>query len=217
MKRYLLIITCTIICALSANAYDGETNYTHNRLSMSGALTSSDCWQLEMSYHYMFWRYIGIGGGAGMLKNYFVEGYPSGRDWNIDSDDEKPQFFYLHPSIVLRSPSVRIRQTRWGLYAEPGAMLTVPYTRVSIHQYNHWPTWDTAHASTKRGQWFGTDLRLGLYVDIGPASISFGYQWSNFDIYSQYRHLSYKGTSFSQFYPDKPTMHGTFLTIAANI
>ncbi|MDE6240149.1 MAG: hypothetical protein K2M54_09235 [Muribaculaceae bacterium] len=216
MKRFLLFIPFMMIIALSASAYDGETNFTHNRATFSGMLTSSDCWQLEISYHYMFCKYLGIGGGAGILKNYFVDGYASGRDWNIDSDDEKPQHLYLHPSIVLRSPSLHIKQTRWGLYAEPGAILTIPYTNVSIRQYNHWPAWDLTHASTKHGQWFGTDIRLGLYIDIGPGSISFGYTWSNFDIYSQYRHLSYRGTSFSEFYPSKPSMHGAILSISGN-
>lgn len=218
MKRFLLTIYLAFVAAVSAVAFEGDDDFTHNRLSMSGMLTSSDCWQLEMSYHYMFWRYLGIGGGVGVLKNYFVDGYASsGRDWNIDSDDEKPQHVYLHPSIVFKTPSVRIRQTRWGLYAEPGAMLTIPYTCVAIRQYDHWPTWNLKHASTKRGQWFAPDIRLGLYLDIGPASISFGYLWSNFDIYSQYRHLSYKGISFSKFYPSKPSMHGAFLSISANI
>lgn len=217
MKRFLLTLPLIILVAVSANAYDGENDFTHNRLSMSGMLTSSDCWQLEMSYHYMFWKYLGIGGGVGILKNYFVDGYASGKDWNIDSDDEKPQHVYLHPSIVFKTPSVRIKQTHWGLYAEPGVLLTIPYTTVSIRQYNHWPMWDLAHASTKRGQWFAPDIHLGLYLDIGPASISFGYFWSNFDIYSQFRHLSYKGVSFSEFYPSKPSMHGAFISISGHL
>lgn len=217
MKRVLLIITVVMLTSIFGSAFDGEKSNTHHRPSITGMLTSSDCWQLEMSYHYMFCKYIGAGGGIGILKNYFVEGYASGRDWNIDSDDEKPQHVYIHPSIVLKSPSVSIRQTHWGLYAEPGAMLTLPYTRVAIRNYKHWPSWELAHASTKHGQWFGADLRVGLYFEIGPASISFGYIWSNYDIYSQYRHLSYRGTSFSQFYPSKPVTHGAFLSFSANI
>ncbi|MDE5554195.1 MAG: hypothetical protein K2J10_03310 [Muribaculaceae bacterium] len=217
MKRFLLALPLIILVSLSAKAYDGENNFTHNRLSMSGMLTSSDCWQFEMSYHYMFWKYLGIGGGVGTLKNYFVDGYASGRGWHINGDDEKPQHIYLRPSVVIRSPSIRIKQTRWGLYLEPGAFMTLPYTSVTITSYDNWQKIEFRHASTKKGQWFATDVHLGLYIDIGPASISFGYTWSNFDIYSQFRHLSYKGTSFSEFYPSKPSMHGAFLSVSAHL
>ena len=216
MKRFLLFIPFMMLIALSAIAYDGESNFTHNRPSFSGALTSSDCWQLEISYHYMFCRYLGIGGGVGELKNYFVDGYASGKGWHINGDDEKPEHIYLHPSVVIKSPSIRIKQTRWGIYAEPGTFITIPYTSVTITSYANMNKIEFRHARTKKGQWFAQDIRLGLYIDIGPGSISFGYTWSNFDIYSQFRHLSYKGTSFSEFYPSKPSMYGAFLSISGN-
>lgn len=186
---------------------------THNRASITGLLTSSDSWQVELGYNYMICPYVGIGGAVGGWKNYFVDGYASGKDWHIASDDEKPSNIYLRPSIVLKSPAIRIKDSYLGLYAEPGLMMNVPYERVWIDKITNWPQTDYNNkVSTSNGQWCAVDIRLGVYFNVGPCGISAGYMMSNFDIYSQRRHLSYNGVSFSQFYPKKPFMQGAYLT-----
>lgn len=198
-------------------AEDGKEDnfeFTYNRASISGMLTSSYSWQLELAYHYMLNRYIGIGASVGAWNVYFVEGYASGKDWHIDSDDEKPGNLFLRPSIVLKSPAIKVGQVDLGLFAEPGVMMNVPYTRVWIRRTTDWPEFDYKKVSTSKGQWCAFDLRAGLFANIGPCGVAAGYLMSNLDVYSQYRHLSYDGTSFSKFYPKKSFLQGAFLTLS---
>lgn len=220
MRVLLAAILSLAILTIPANsmaAKNGDDeNFTHHRASMTGALTSSDCYQLQLSYHYMFWKYFGVGGSVGNWQNYFETGYASGPGWEIDDDDNKPWNLYLRPSVVVKSPALRIKNVYLSLYAEPGIMLSIPYTRVSIEKIYNMQVVDYDHASTSRGQWLAFDIHLGINADIGPAGISIGYLMSNLDIYSQFRHLRYDGVSFSEFYPKESFMQGAYLTLSYN-
>ena len=213
-QRFCSIVLSGIIAIFPIKAYDEY--FTHNRAAFIGTLTSSDSYSLEMSYHYMCCRYVGVGGALGYWSNWYEDGWASGNNWNIESDDNKPSNFYLRPSVVLKSPSVRFKQTRWSLYAEPGVMLNVPYQRVCIEKTQNPIRTDFDYISTNKGQWFAIDVRLGINMDIGPCGFSAGYMISNLDIYSQYRHLSYNGTSFEKFYPKKSFMQGAYLMLSYN-
>ena len=68
ISALLIKILCsTLCCALCAEIKAEEK--THNRFGINGALTSSDSWLLEYSYHYMLNKYIGLGGSAGTWSN----------------------------------------------------------------------------------------------------------------------------------------------------
>ena len=68
----------------------GIEEKTHHRVGFNGAVTSSDSWQLEFSYHYMFNRHIGLGGSVGSWEVWYEDGWASGKSWNIGEDDNKP-------------------------------------------------------------------------------------------------------------------------------
>ncbi|MBD5346603.1 MAG: hypothetical protein HDR92_05680 [Bacteroides sp.] len=197
--------------ALSANE-----DAIRNRVGFSGTLTSSYTYSLDVTYHYMLSDYIGVCGALGWWKNYYEEGRAHGNHWTVDDDDLRPSNVYLRPSMVLKPPGLTYKAARWALFAEPGVMLNIPYKRVCVALTPHWPHTDYAYVSTSRGQWFAAEVRAGVNVDIELCSISFGYILSNLDIYSQYRHLSYDGISFRDFYPVKPCMQGAFLSVAFN-
>lgn len=222
MKR-LAIFICALLsmcCIAAGNDSDirdkNEDNFefSHHRASITGVLTSSDSWQVEFAYHYMFNKFIGIGGGAGGWKVYFEEGHPSGGNWEIENSDSKPSNFYIRPSLLLKTPSVKIKQVNVGLFTEPGVMMNLPYQSVWISCYTQWPAYESKRVSTSKGQWFAVDLRCGIYANIGPCGVSAGYFMSNLDVYSQYRHLSYNGTPFSRFYPTKSFMQGGYITLS---
>ena len=215
--RYIIKVTVWAI-ALSFGTLQAAFNdeFSNNRFSFNGTLTSSDTYSLEMAYHYMFCQYFGLGAAFGYWKNWYEDGWASGSNWNIDEDDNKPSNLYLRPSAVLKTPCIRYKATRWSFYAEPGIQLNVPYQRVCIEKtVNAFPT-DHQYISTNKGQWFAVELRLGISAEIGPCGISFGYMISNLDIYSQYRQLSYNGISFEKFYPTKPCMQGAFISLSYN-
>lgn len=199
---------------LRGSAADGETRH---RVAFNGTLTSSDSYSLEASYHFMPCKYVGIGGAIGHWANYYVDGWASGSNWSISSDYEKPENYYIRPSVILKSPAINYRASSWSLFAEPGVMLSIPYQRVCIESTSNWPDTEYDYISTGKGQWLACELRLGISLQVGPCGVSAGYMMSNLDIYSQYRHLSYKGIYFKDFYPVKSFMQGAYLSLSYNL
>lgn len=216
-RNHLILFLLLSIASLAQGQNENSDEcFTHHRVSITGALTTSDAYQLQFSYHYMFWKYFGVGGGFGWWKNWYEDGWASGSNWSIDDDDNKPGNLYLRPSVILKSPAVGIGQVALSLYAEPGIMLNIPYQRVCIEKTTGLVVTDYDYISTNKGQWVAIDIHLGINADIGPCGFSLGYLMSNLDIYSQYRHLSYNGISFSKFYPRHTFMQGAYLTLSYN-
>lgn len=213
VMRYKSVIKVllTAACCILSPAINAEDE-THHRVGFNGALTSSYSWQLEFSYHYMFHKCVGVGGSAGTWAVYFGEGWASGNNWSIDDDDNEPWNLYLRPSALLKTPPFNYRACSWSLFADPGLMLNIPYRRVCIESTHRLPAIDYEYVSTAKGQWLAVDIRLGVSLDMGPCGISAGYLMSNLDVYSQQRHLSYKGVSFDKFYPKKSFMQGGYIS-----
>ena len=213
--KHLFCLMMTLTACLPSFAVSPKEDpfeFTHNRFAFNGLLTSSDIYMLEASYHYMFNRNLGIGGGIGIWKNYFHDGYASGHGWELDDDASKPSDIYLRVSAVLKSPSLVFKSAGWGLIAEPAMLFNIPYKRVCINEIHNYTVTGYHYLSTNKGQWLTLEMRAGVYVNFGPVGFSAGYGLSNLDIYSPYRHLSYKGTSFKRFYPGKALMQGAYLS-----
>lgn len=215
-KQLILFLLLSVASLAHSQNKNSDEYFTHHRASITGALTTSDTYQLQFSYHYMFWKYSGVGGSFGWWKNWYEDGKASGSDWSIDDGDNKPGNLYLRPSVILKSPAIGIGQVALSLFAEPGIMLNIPYQRVCIEKTTGLVVTDYDYISTNKGQWFAMDIHLGINADIGPCGFSVGYLMSNLDIYSQYRHLSYNGISFSRFYSKHTFMQGAYLTLSYN-
>lgn len=122
----------------------------NKRFSLNGTLTSSYSYSLDVSFHYMFGRYIGVGGAFGYWANYYEFGWASGVDWWITDEDNKPSGIYLRPSAVIKSPGLKYRATTWFLYAEPGLLLNIPYRRVCIEDHQSVVKTDYDYISTNK-------------------------------------------------------------------
>lgn len=225
--KYIAIAVFTFACFV-VKAEQTDTNIrqkqvceiedkTHHRVGFNGSLTSSLSWLLEFSYHYMLNRHIGFGGSVGSWEVYYEEGWASGSNRKIDEDYNKPWNFFIRPSILLKTPALKHRACSWSVFAEPGVMLNIPYQSVCIESTPNWPAVDYDYISTTKGQWLAIDLRIGVSLDIDPCGVSVGYVISNHDVYSQYRHLSYNGISFKNFYPHKSLMQGAYISLSYNL
>lgn len=218
MKFLRAIIIILFLSPLLVSGEGKEDDFGRHRLGFSGALTSSDTWQAETSYHFMLTRNIGIGGAIGMWQQYFIDGYPSGNNWQIDSDDEKISNLFLRPSIILVSPRLfSLGLWNFALMAEPGVMMNIPYQRVTIDILEGYHTVDYKHASTSRGQWCAFECKAGIEANFMYGSITLGYLFSNLDIFGISRNLHYDGVRFGDFYPDRKLMHGAFISLSFNI
>ena len=63
MKRIAFLL-CLVSCALMVKAQSNSDGY-RNRVALGGLLTSSDTWQMDLSYHYMVLPYVGVGASVG--------------------------------------------------------------------------------------------------------------------------------------------------------
>lgn len=218
MKFLNSLILMLFLFPLTVSSGGKEDDFGRHCLGMSGALTSSDTWQVDLSYHFMLTRNIGVGAALGSWKQYFIDGFPSGPGWEIDSEDEKISNFYLRPSVLLVSPRLfSLGLWNFALRAEPGVMMNVPYQGVCIDILEDYHTVDYKHISTSRGQWCAFECKAGIEANFMYGTISAGYMFSTLDIYGISRNLHYNGVSFGDFYPKAGVIHGAYLSLSFNI
>lgn len=217
MKRpiFIIVLFCLMVLPAAAiNPKEDPFEYGHHRIALDGAITSSCTYVLEASYHYMFNHYMGIGSGIGLNQSYSADAHPSGNNWEIDSDTSRPGNMYMHLSALFKTPSLLFGPISWGLMAEPGVALQVPYARCYVEDLEHLQVVNRHLLSTNKGQIFSADARIGIYANFNRIGISAGYLITTFDINSYYRNFSYRGVSFDNFYPQRPVSHGAFLTLS---
>ena len=197
-----------------ANAQN-ENSDGKNEIAVSGTLTSCDTWQIETSYHYMIYPYIGLGASIGMWKQYVVNGVPKGQGWKIDENYEETENFYLCPSVHLVSPPViRFSKNSLGFFMEPGFMMNIPYCKVLVNLLDgqgHKIGFEKV--SSNNGRWYAFDCKIGLNLNLGEIGVSGGYLYSNLDIFALRRNMIFAGRRFDEFYPRRQHMHGGFLSI----
>ncbi len=212
--RKIIIFLCLIACALTVRAQD-EKSFERNRFSVGGELTSHNTWQVDISYHYMLSPYMGIGASIGMWKQFAIEGVPQGAGWRIADDYKKIANFYLQPSLHIVSPTlVKISDVKLKFFLEPGFMMNIPYSNVSIYLLDeHGIEKDVRDISTNKGKWYAFDSKIGFSLNSDNISISAGYQYSTLDVFSMRRELVYDNKRFNDFYPKKKNLHGGFFSI----
>lgn len=76
----------------------------------------------------------------------------------------------------------------------------------------HFPYNEYKRVSTNKGQWLALDLRLGISADFDSFGITIGYLMSNLDTFSMFRHMSYDGVSFKDFYDKISFRQGAFIS-----
>ncbi len=216
MKKILTLLFLLCI-ALIARAQDATT-FERNSISLGGELTSQSTWQLDLSYHYMLSPYVGVGASVGLWKQFSYDGVPEGNGWILSEDNRAAENFYLRPSLRLISPSVmKIADMKIKLFAEPGFMMNIPYSSVTISLLNeHGIERDVANAHTNKGTWYAADCKLGLNIYAGDISLWLGYKFSTLDAYAMRRELVYDNKRFNDFYPKKKHLHGGFLAVSYN-
>lgn len=204
------------LCQLAVCQASSEVEEVqHNRASVEAAMcTSVDTWRAEVSYHYMFLPYIGVGTSLGMWKQWDTDWVPAGKGWYADHDDEKITNYYLCPSLHLETPALlKLGKTSLRIYAEPGCMLNFPYERVCIRQSKGGMDYDYKHVSGHADSWAAFNVKLGIALKISDgAGFAAGYNYSSHDIYANRRGMKYDNQRFSDFYPEKKGMHEVFIS-----
>ncbi len=117
---YAIVFLTALLPAIGirADVTERDDGFTHHRAAINGSLTSVDTWQLDFSYHYRFCKYFAAGLGIGSWKQYFYDGFPSGNNWMIDSDDAKLSNFrsktFRYSDITYNLKNTRCRFRHHG-------------------------------------------------------------------------------------------------------
>ncbi len=217
LYKYLFVAFLFIVINVRSDAQDDSVSCTVHSVGITGAITSSNTWQLEASYHWFPIRYVGIGGGIGFWKQYSTDAVPQGKYWKVNEGYQSPSDLYFRPSLVFISPSlVSGDDFSVRLFAEPGLMLNIPYENVYIDICSD--EYLIPHAyqkiSSNNGQWCFFDARIGVSAKIEPLSISIGYMFSTLDVYSMRRNMVYDNHSLGSFYPKAKNVHGVYMTVS---
>lgn len=215
----LLTAAALFLCGnmRAASPYDWDT-YPRHVAGLTGSLTSGDTWQLEASYHWFPMKYVGIGGSAGLWKQIGYDYEWAAHDWYIEDDCKSLMNGFIMPSVILRSPViVKTSEIDFGLMAEPGLMLNIPYESVTVTNTDaHGIPMTKSEVSNHNGRWVAFNLRLGIYAHINEIGINLGYMYSTLDVYGMVRNMEYHGTRFDGFCPKHKNIGGAFLKVSYN-
>lgn len=221
MRKSLIIILClTLLSSLNSKVMasnDGETNEQKSLITVMGELNSADAWRVEAGYHWFPKPYIGFGGSLGVWNQFSTNDIPKGQNWIIDDDYREASSLFVHPSLVLFSPSI-IHGNDFDiqLYGEVGAMMNLPYEKVCIdicHNPYYIPD-EYEYISNNKGDWCFFDGKIGVSARFNNVVLAAGYSYSTLDVYGMRRKLKYDNQKFSAFYPQRHDTHGAFLSIS---
>jgi len=204
---------CGCILLLLHSAVYAQTY--KNNVSVRWALSTEIMMDFKLDYHYMFSKYVGIGGGVflnsefGQVKmphgNYSIPG--SSISWTSETKVTKPGFSI---SAIGQISLFQIKGRSVMLELEPSWLLSIPRESQILRCQNVLSgelSSDKVKASG--GQWTSWLLRTGLSFFVSEhLAIGISYNITNFDSFSTARLLEYKGTVFDQFYQEKkPVVH----------
>ena len=229
MMKKLLLALLILSCAQAASGQILRSDWSHE-VDFGGGYSWNEHFDIEFSYFYFPWRYLGIGGSLGMHASSKDRQIPFGPvtstpdfdSWILTPEHAKVTGFTLNPAVVLATPQVHVQALAIGLRVIPGIVLTLPFERVEAEfrevdsdklveysNYAYRKYW------LRGSQWFSWSGKVALHLQVDELGFGLGYGMSGYDFWSTRRAGSVEGTSFASFYPEhKPWYRNLFLYVA---
>lgn len=139
--------------------------------------------------------------------------------WSLSEDGRKVWKLYLNPNVSFRSPKLfSVRKAKINLVIEPGILMQIPHEKLNVELVNTYTQESKFKSvSTSKGKWCFFDLKVMLKAQLGEAAVAIGYGYSNLDIYTNYRKLSFDKVSFEDFYPKCKATQTLFLRLTYSL
>lgn len=213
MIRKLLLFGSALILLSFATPARAQT-YRHVT-SIKCGLSSEMMTDFKIDYHYLFNRYIGLGGGIFLNSEFGQVTMPHGDissaghsiSWISETKVTKPGFSL---SPIGQIDLFKVKERLVTLEIEPSWLLTIPREYQILNcQDIHSGEISSARVKAFGGQWSAWLLRTGLSYCFGECfAIGLSYNITNLDSFSTSRRLEYGGTVFNKFYQDnKQVVH----------
>lgn len=218
----LRIVFCIALFHFSSCLY-AQSTLDRSHIVLTAGLNTNCAYDLELSYHYMLYKYLGVGSGIGYFQQWYNDHLPHGditngqwSSWTISESDAKIGKLYFRPNVLLCTPALlKFDKYEFFLQAESGVQLLIPYTGLYIDYVNS-TTYDkkTKFKSTNKGNYCFWNFKSSINMKVRDMSIAFGYGISNLDIYSSRRYIYIEGVSLGEYYPSKKLTQCLYLNIA---
>lgn len=206
MERIVRACCLWALFTLPTGIRGQESHYRHE-FSVAGNITWCDSYGLESSYHYMPFRYAGIGVAVGSWRS-FDDGPTLLEDWYGDTNGYGYSNFqfYIKPSFLFRTPSLfHIRRWEFGLHCRPALYIG---TSPQLCYMTLMPDGSTERMDY-RSDCLAWEGAFGLEVRSGRGILSLGYTLSNLDINREY-HFD----SFGNYVMKKRPVQGLYIGIS---
>lgn len=219
----ILILIC-LICAIGGQAQEEEKARVW-KVELTGALNNYSGWEIEPSITYQPIPYAGI--TLGLLfcdlieKNHF-SGTSIDKQWVWSSSEENPisPSLAFRPAILLSTPALILGKDRdMGLsfILSPGLTIAFPRNKGFNIEYvpnapGAWVPQRFSHVKNKGGKSLFYHIKGMFTLDFdNEYTLSAGYTFSNFDMFSGGRNITIEGERITM--PTYRFTHSFFVSI----
>lgn len=179
-----------------------------NELQLTVGLNSSQAFEFDPSYSYMFHKNMGVIGGVRFVKEvvdnllYDLVGVPV-YQWRLNEKKEVSALL-LRSAIRLKFPIIN---EGISIVTEPGILLNLipnehlEFTSVNTETIKYLAK--DKRIRNKGGRFLSYDMKTYLSVVIDNWGLLFGYNLSTFDVYSGRRNIVIEGDPLHAYLPSK--------------
>jgi hypothetical protein len=199
-----------------------EKDFYRHEFQFSLGDNSHQAFELEPSYSLMFNKVFGFTLGLNCMGQYWdkVHFYNDDKyQWTVTSGQDKASTILLRPALRFRLPVLKEEGSYFmHLNLEPGAFINLIPNRTLTFDYVEqrdpisWPhKIQTVRNSGGESLFF--HAKGYLSVDMGGWTVSAGFAYSNFDIYSSWRNIVIDGHSINEMIWSKRTTQSLFVSL----
>lgn len=195
------------------------------KAELAGALNNYSGWEIEPSITYLPIPYAGITMGLLFCSTISDENYSGtskDKQWVWFSTDDHPtsHFFALRPAVQFATPSLKLGKDKdmaLSFILSPGLTIPLPANQVFHVSYvpnTHgvWIPQKFDHVRNQGGRSVFYHIKGMFTLELDDQyTLSAGYTFSDFDIYSGGRNISVEGEKLTM--PKFRFMHSFFISL----
>ena len=223
MKTTTLLFICLLL-TVGGQAQEAEKRPVW-KVELAGALNNYSAWEVEPTITYLPIPYAGITMGflfCNTIEDESYSGVSKDQRWRWSSDDDSPlcHHFALRPAFQLATPALKLGKDKdMGLSFILSPGLTIPLSvnqRLNISYYPNvsgiWSSQRFDQVKNRGGRAIFYHIKGMFTLDLGEQyTLSAGYTFSDFDMYSGGRNMVVEGKKLTM--PAFRFMHSFFVSL----
>lgn len=224
MKRQILLIICLLFTATKGKAQEEEKAPVW-KVELTGAVNNYSAWEIEPTITYQPIPYAGITAGllfCNTIEDESYSGTSKDQQWRWSSSEDNPlcHHFAFRPALQFSTPALKLGKDKdMGLYFTVSPGLTIPLSpnqKLDIEYYPNasgvWIAERLDHVKNRGGRSVFYHIKSMFTLELDEQyTLSAGYTFSDFDMYSGGRNITVEGKKLTA--PKFHFMHSFFVSI----